>query len=409
VLSARVTTTGEAETSWQRADASMPICAGATSRVISITVMSGSLTTLRKITALVVVAALFLSSPIPARGGVQKPPTDDRPITTLVFHDRPRVFTRKSLAIFLSQNLSPEDVKLVKNPLDSTPEMDDWARKVTAGKASDIEKAKTLFDELLRHPSGSGLAGDAMSAQEAFDAWKAGNAPLYCEDWANLYVALGRAAGLQTFLVEVTKQYDGATPRHACAAVLVGDDAVLVDLSIPWFGVPHQTTTILDDLEALASFEAQRPGLAAHRIAYKLAPELSGVESNYYLSLANKGQWDEARKVLNTMPQWHTEAWVTNFAEGRWAMHEGNLNAAETFLRQTIRLNSYVGVCRRMLGDVLFQEGKLDEARAVFEESLRYLFDDFDVSCVHDSISQIDAQLRDRAATNARPRSVTGK
>ncbi len=61
---------------------------------------------------------------------------------------------------------------------------------------------------------------------------------------------------------------------------------------------------------------------------------MSSVESNHYLSLASEGQWDEAGKVLDNMPRWQTDAWVINLARGRWALHERNLTAAETDLRE---------------------------------------------------------------------------
>jgi TPR repeat protein/Tfp pilus assembly protein PilF len=317
------------------------------------------------------------------------------PITVTTVTGRPEVYTEQSLAKLLSQKLTPEEMALVKNPLASSPGMNAWARQITAGTTNEMQKAKMLFDELtLRVNTGF---GGTRTAQEVFAAWKAPEASFCCEEYASLYVALARAAGLQAFLVDVIQQYSGSTPRHACAAVFIGDDALLVDPTIPWFGVPHRSVMIMDDVQALAAYMVQAPGLRQHRIAYKLAPDLSVVESNFYLSLMSESQWDEARKVLDAMPAWHTEAWVTNFAQARWALHEGKPAAAASLLRQAIQLNPCVGVCRRMLGDALSQQGKLHEARKEFHDGLVYLFDDFNIASVRQSIVQIDETLADHA------------
>jgi transglutaminase-like putative cysteine protease len=136
-------------------------------------------------------------------------------------------------------------------------------------------------------------------------------------------VALARAAGLEAYSVYVLQQDTGATPRHACAAVFIGgDEFVLVDPTIPWFGAPHRQSLMMDDVQAIAVYMVQAPGLKQHRIAYKLAPDLSVVESNFYLSLISEGQTDEAKQVLEAMPRWNTEAWVTNLAHGAWALYE---------------------------------------------------------------------------------------
>ena len=321
----------------------------------------------------------------------------DKPITVFSIAARPEPYTGQRLACLLFQKLTDEEMVLVHNPLARTIEMNAWAQKITAETTNQMQKAKLLYDELIRRKNPPGPGG-TRTAQEVFRAWNSPGVSFCCEEYASLYVALARGAGLQAYSVYVVQQFTGATPRHACAAVFTGgDDLVFVDPTIPWFGVPHRSTIVLDDAQAIASYMVQTPGLKERGIAYKLAPDLSVVESNFYLSLMAEGRWDEARNVLDAMPRWKTEAWVTNMAQGRWALHEGKPADAVHWLEQAIQLNPWVGVCRRMLGDALFQQGKLHEARAVLHESLTYLFDDFNIASVQQLIADIDELLANRA------------
>jgi TPR repeat protein len=357
-------------------------------------------------TGLGVLAAVFLSWAGLAKGegalqAPRKSESAEKPISVFSIKERPQNYTGQRLAVFLLQKLTPEEMSLVKNPLARTPEMIAWARQITAGATNKMDKAMRLFDELVRRVNPPG--GGTRTAKEVFAAWKSPRVSFCCEEYTSLYVSLARAAGLQAYSVYVVEQYSGATPRHACAAVFIGDDDfVLVDATIPWFGVPHRSCLMMDDVQTIASYMVQAPGLEQHRIAYKLAPDLSVVESNVYLSLMSENQWNEAKNVLDAMPRWNTEAWVTNMAQGRWALYEGKPADAVTWLERSIQLNPYVGVSRRMLGDALFQQGKLHEARGVYREGLAYLFDEFNIVSVQQAIAGIDELLADRAAASPR-------
>jgi TPR repeat protein len=345
---------------------------------------------------LLAVVSLLYATQVQGANAVHEPrksASQEKPISVFSIKGRPENLTGQRLAGLLLQKLTPEEMLLVKNPLARTPGMNAWARQITTGATNKMEKARMLFDELVRRLNPAGPGG-TRTAKEVYAAWKSPHASFCCEEYASLYVALARAAGLQAYSVYVVEQYTGATPRHACAAVFIGgDEFLLVDPTIPWFGVPHRNSLMMDDVQTIAAYMVQAPGLRQHRIAYKLAPDLSVVESNFYLSLMSENQWEEARKVLDAMPRWNTEAWVTNFAQGRWALHERNPAAAVTWLRQSIQLNPYVGVSRRMLGDALFQQGKLHEAREALRESLSYLFDEFNIASVQQLIADIDELL----------------
>jgi TPR repeat protein/transglutaminase-like putative cysteine protease len=336
----------------------------------------------------------------------RKSDSQEKPVSIFSIKGRPANITGKRLATVLFQKLTLDELPLVKNPLARTPEMNAWARQITAGDTNKLQKAKLLFDALVSRANPP-RPGATRTAKEVFADWKTPSAAFCCEEYTSLYVALARAAGLEGYSVYVVQQETGATPRHACAAVFIsGDELVLVDPTIPWFGVPHRQSLMMDDVQAIAAYLVQAPGLKQHRIAYKLAPELSVVQSNFYLSLISEGQSDEAKQVLEAMPRWNTEAWVTNFAQGAWALYQGNPAAAVPWLEKSIQTNPYVGVTRRMLGDALARQGKLHEARKVYIEGLSLLFDDFNLAQVHQAIFSINEYFADRAGLGPQTNSV---
>ena len=319
---------------------------------------------------------------------------EEKPATLYNATGRPTVYSNQSLSNFLGAKLAAKEMALVKNPLTSNPEMDAWAKQITAGTTNELLRAKMIFDELVRRDNRG--ANATRTAQEVYAAWKTPGVGFSCEEYADFYVALARAAGLSAFLVIVVEQESGTTPRHGCAALFVGDEVTMVDPSIPWFGVPHRNVQILDDPRAIAAYMVQAGGLAECRIAYKLCPELSVVESNFYLKLMEHNQWDEAKRVLEDMPKWNTDAWVTNLALGYWRRHEGKFDLAIDSLRQSIRQNPWVGVSRHMLGDTLKQAGKLHEARAELCGSLSIQPGTFSVNLVRMKIMEIDDKLAEQ-------------
>jgi TPR repeat protein len=332
--------------------------------------------------------------------------SQDKPVSIFSVNGRPANFGGNRLAAALFQKLTLEEILLVKNPLARTAEMNAWARRITAGETNKLQKAKKLFEALVSRVNPS-APGGTRTAKEVFAEWNSATSAFCCQEYETLYVAMARAAGLEAYSVYVVEQETGATPRHACAAVFIGgSEFVLADPTIPWFGVPHRKSIMMDDVQAIAAYMVQAPGLKQHRIAYKLAPELSAVQSNFYLSLISEGQSDEARQVLEAMPRWTTEAWVTNLAEGAWALYQGKPAAAVPCLEQSIQLNPYVGVTRRMLGDALARQGKLHEARKVYIESLPLLFDNFNLAQVQQAIFNINEFFADRAATASQTNST---
>ncbi len=75
----------------------------------------------------------------------------EKPPIAFIFEDRPLIYTEPFFTNLLNQKLAPEEIALVENPLASTPDMDAWARKITAGATNHMQRARILFDQLVRH------------------------------------------------------------------------------------------------------------------------------------------------------------------------------------------------------------------------------------------------------------------
>ena len=126
----------------------------------------------------------------------------------------PKIYTIESLEDILKEKLTEEELNLVFNPLDSSPEIKRWAEQLTAGATSDIEKAKALFDEMIQRPWSM---GGTRTAQEVFAAWQKPGQSFNCQEYAKLFVAMAREVKIKAFYTHVWKDHTGKIIYHACA------------------------------------------------------------------------------------------------------------------------------------------------------------------------------------------------
>ena len=210
---------------------------------------------------------------------------------------QPKDYDAPALTKILNEKLFPAELTLVTNPLTCTPEMKRWAQTITAGATNDLEKAKRLFDTLSRHVD-EGSQG-WRTAQETFAIWQTPDVSLVCQDYALLYVALGRSVGLKTYGVFVEQECNGSQRLlHACAALFIADKVLLVDPMYRWFGAPHKKFTVLDDVQTIAAFLTCRDEPESARIALKLAPDWDYVQVNAALALISANRSEAAHKAL---------------------------------------------------------------------------------------------------------------
>ncbi len=281
---------------------------------------------------------------------------------------RPKDYTEPALQAALRAQLAPEELSLVINPLESTPEMDRWAKELTASGTNQLAKAKMLF-EALSHRVENGPLGH-RTAREVFADWNKAGSAFYCQEYAFLYVTLARAAGIKAFYVLVTKECDGNIGPHACAGVFIGDKALLVDPAYYWFGVPHQEFNLMDDLHAVALHLSQFGDLARGKVACKLVPDLAFVQFNSFLELMRAGRWKEARQRLSTALRLDSTGYMSDSARAEWAQHENKLAEATGLLKKTLATYPSDGRAHYVLGEIYEKQGKFSDARIEFRTAL---------------------------------------
>jgi tetratricopeptide (TPR) repeat protein len=310
---------------------------------------------------------------------------------TWITNAPPKNYTRQELNQVLERKLNHKELRLTVNPLASSDAMARWAKKITEAATNDIQKAGMLFDVLKQRvpTDGLNLHSHSLTAQEVYAKWNEPGFLMECQQGTFLFVALGRAVGLRAYAVNVHETFDGGKSPHACAAVYVGNDALLVDLTYPWFGAPHQSFTVLDDLQAVAVHLCMGGDLERSRIATKLAPELALVEASLCGNLINAGRWSEAQELLPLVVRVDMIGAMTTGLQAAFAMHEGQVALAETLLHKAIGLDPRSSSLRFQLGNAYLAEGRLKEARESFESALRCLHTKEQAEVLKEAIGRI--------------------
>ena len=286
----------------------------------------------------------------------------------------PPAYSLQRLDATLRKRLTAAEYKLVINPLASTPAMDRWAQELTHGATNDLDRARKIFDALARHLD-TGEAG-TRTAQEVFAAWNDPAQSFCCQEYAKLYIALARAAGLKAFYVHLERDYSGDIVYHDCAAVFAGDQALLVDPAYQWFGAPHKAYMILDDVQAVAHHFYQPSGegtqVARCRLAAKLHPDTAWGQLHLAGALIKAGEFVEAGKVLKKAQQLEPGRWDYYTYQGFLAVKTGDFDGAAASLRQALELNPKHGPTHLILGLVLTRQSKLEAARDEYRLAVLY-------------------------------------
>jgi tetratricopeptide (TPR) repeat protein len=286
----------------------------------------------------------------------------------------PAIYTRQSLDAALRQRLTPAEYKLVINPLASTPAMDRWAQELTRGATTDLDRARKIFDALARHLDTGETS--TRTAQEVFAAWNDPNQSFCCQEYAKLYIALARAVGLKAFYVHLEKDYSGDIVYHDCAAVFVGDKALLVDPAYQWFGAPHKEYLVLDDMQAIAHQFYQPSGKGAQvarcRLAAKLHPDTAWGQLHLAGALIKANEFVEAGKALQRAQQLEPGRWDSYTYLGFLAVKTGDLEGAAVALRKALELNPWHGPTHLILGLVFTRQNKLEAARDEYRLAVLY-------------------------------------
>jgi tetratricopeptide (TPR) repeat protein len=309
-----------------------------------------------------------------------------------VVASQPKEYSSAELAQFLQQKLSPAELGLITNPIACTPQMDRWAHELTPGATNDFARAKALFDGLAKHVD-TGIRG-WRTAEETFALWDTPGISLVCEDYALLYVALGRAVGIKAYEVYVEEDYDGKQVTHACAGVFLDGKALLVDPAYNWFGVPHKKFTVLDDVQATAAYLCSPPvRLELAQIAARLDPGSDIIQLNVASALIGAQRWPEARRVLSKAFPPEKHGWFADMARGEIELNDEHLKLAADLFEKAISENENCGQAYFGLGYVFLKQGSLKKARLNLRKSLALLINNEMSEQARIAIAQINEEI----------------
>lgn len=308
----------------------------------------------------------------------------------------PKSFSDQEIAHFLNSKLSPDECRLTWKPLRCNTNMAKWASELVTGATNDEEKARLLFQG-LEHRSHLMVYGHSdRSAEQVFNDWTNSEKGLLCQDYALLYVALARAVGLKAYCVAVYQDCDGANTYHACAGVVLGQKAVLIDPIYEWFGVPHKQYQFQNDVQALAIVLSQSEDLERRMIAVKLYPEWPPGYFSAALKLAYNGDISEARRMLEGGLKLDSKSWLALYAQAGIEIEEKNWKAVVEHAQLCLVFHpkTFVMAPHYLLAMGLYNQGDLEGARKALRDYLEEDSAHEYATNAYAAIASIDKSLR---------------
>jgi len=315
---------------------------------------------------------------------------------TFIDANMPKVYTEQSLQESLRERLTEDELAMVVNPIDSNAEMKRWAEQLTEGAAGDLDKAKALFDGLMRRIELQGER-EQRTAREVFDAWNQPEVSFVCQEYAKLFIALARDVSLKAFYVHVDKDYRGKTVPHDCAVVFADGRALFVDAGYNWFGVPHRDFVILDDLETIAHHFFQPTNtdrdVSRCRLAAKLHLDSAWGHLKLFRALYQAEKWDEARTALDAASRLEPNRWDVYLWQAVTADHDGDLQTALDYSQKSVESNPESAFAHCFRASLLAKTGKLKEARDELRAGLRYEPEPAVAKVARRAIAQINEKI----------------
>jgi uncharacterized protein len=283
----------------------------------------------------------------------------------------PKIYNEQELQAALRAKLSESEMKKVINPIAGNPEMKRFAQQQVKDANTDFDKAKAIYEALLRRIKPEGKGG-FRTAEEVFKAWNEPNESFSCQEYAKLFIALARDVNVNVFYVHVDKIYTGEVVNHDCAVIFLGGKALLVDVSSMWFGVPHKKFEAMDDFQAIAHHMFHSKDMSQCQIAVKLQPDSAWGRAMLGNLLLKAKRPDEARKEIEVAVKLEPDRWDVYLLQGVLEAHANNFEAATIYLRKALALNPQSAESHYYLGFLLSNQGKLSEALEEYRLCLRY-------------------------------------
>jgi tetratricopeptide (TPR) repeat protein len=295
---------------------------------------------------------------------------NNRPTTTTT---KPRDFTEAGFREAIERQLTPQEARLVVNPLESDPAMRRWALAVTKGATNDFQKAQILFTSMIgRSTANASTLSHPATAREVYYAWNTPDALFGCQDLAFVFEALARECGLNAYHAFVELDSRGVYVLHGCAAIFFGGKLILVDPAYSEFDIHHRRFTVLNDLETAGLYLSGKGGINECEAAYKLAPGLSIVQQSLFDALTSSGRWNEAEKLAVTLKQKDPGSPIALAVESKVSEKHGNLQEAVRYLNNAVDLAPETPQFHLRLASLYVDQGRWVEARLSFESAARY-------------------------------------
>jgi TPR repeat protein len=231
---------------------------------------------------------------------------------------RPHSYPPEALKAELERRLTPEERTLAVNPVEITPEILKLSKELTAGLTNQALRALVLFSDVAERGRGSGKGGH-RTAPEALASSGDPQSRFSCQEYAKLFVALTRAAGLEAWLVHVDLDEDGRPVWHDCAALFLPGQVFLVDPTCGAFVINHREYRVLNDLQAIAHQAmqaAEKTAVVTRRIGAKLDPDDAWTRMKLVEGLAANGLTAEAEGELARLGTNYTSRWDFHYASG---------------------------------------------------------------------------------------------
>jgi tetratricopeptide (TPR) repeat protein len=299
------------------------------------------------------------------------------------------VYTPDQLRSLLRGRLDPTEFARLQIPFEAGPEILAAAARITRSAKDDRQKLEHLRAHFRRHGYLERYDRDGTrTAQEVMDSGQ-GN----CLSYANLFVAMARAVGLQAFYLDASHASGGERGKSGSLLVEYGHVLVGVRLGPELVAVEFDGRTRragryapLSDLEAVADFynnrgferswsQPERGGIASEealadfRLATLIAPGLSRSWNNLGVALARLERLIEAeqayRQAIRTAPE--SAAAHANLGQ-LWLRRGAPVQAVEALTR-AVEFAPRNAHYRVFLARALLALGREPEARLELEQA----------------------------------------
>jgi tetratricopeptide (TPR) repeat protein len=299
---------------------------------------------------------------------------DARLTRNLVHAAKPKIYSSEELTDAVRERIRRVDQRQIILPFASNQKINEWSDFLIGDSIEPAEKAKRLFDGInrgVRNYSRIAERTVERPAIEAYEVWLRPGADLTCQDFAFLYMAMARHAGLPAFYVWVVRDFKSRYVSHACVGIFVDGGALLVDPAYRWFGIPHKEFKFLDDLQVTGHYLACRPEPAFEDIGLSFCGNWSVPYFRVTLNRLADHRFKEASAILHEGLRIESMSWWAQLAQGAVAVSDKQWTMAIQHLESCISLKPDIASAYYYLGLAYQHTGNFIKARENLQSCLQ--------------------------------------